>query len=280
VPVGAVLAFVAFHIALKAVFFSAGFLGYVADPVYDLTRGLVTHSATAGLIEIVVLLSFLLLIGRLRTTDIGLQRRFLLNGVIITAFLWSLTQTLTVCVGRLDGGALDFGFSWNPTSPVLWAGLLDAHAGGALIEEVIYRGFLMPQVFIALKRFTSWSITKSLVAAVTISQLYFAVNHLPAAFRTSLPASEIILYVVQVFFVGVFFVAVYMRTGNLFVAIGIHALLNFPGALFISRMDPFYIVLVLSCAILIVWPYLNRSLSDVFTMRRTAVQPRLTVQAA
>jgi len=53
--------FVGLHLLLKAIFFSPGFLSHVADPVYDLTGGFVTHSATAGLIEITILFVFLLL---------------------------------------------------------------------------------------------------------------------------------------------------------------------------------------------------------------------------
>ena len=143
------------------------------------------------------------------------------------------------------------------------------------IEEVIYRGFLLPQVFLLLVARKSWDSSKALLVALLSSQAYFALNHLPAALLTYreewLGAT---LYIIQVLLVGILFAAIYIRTGNLFVAIGLHALINFPSELFVSRLDPFLLVLMACCAILIAWPYLNRSLEDVFTLRPSFIQPQ------
>lgn len=275
-----VAVFLGLHVALKAVFFSSDFLDLVADPIYDLTHGVFTHSASAGFVEIVFLGSFLLVIGGLRLSDVGLRRSLLLNGLLITGFVWSLCQTFIVFASWIDGGALDFGHPWRPFSSALWAGLLDAHVGSAFVEEAIYRGFLLPQVFVILRRWSSWSVARSLVASITISQVYFAAWHIPAALRTAASGPEILFYLLQVFLVGILFAAVYLRTGNLFVGIGIHALLNFPGALFVSGTDPFLVVLVTACVILVAWPYLNRTLSDVFTMRPSTADLRLAADSA
>jgi membrane protease YdiL (CAAX protease family) len=185
----------------------------------------------------------------------------------VIAFLWSLAQTVSVVIGRVDGGVLNFGHSWNIAGSAFWAGTFEAFAAGAILEEVIYRGFLLPQAFLLIRGIWKWNLSKSLVAATAVTQCYFAINHLPAALRMNLPAIEIGLYLTQVFFVGVLFVAIFLRTGNLLVAIGIHALVNFPGELFVSRVDPSFVVLVISCAILLSWPYLSRLLGDVFTLR-------------
>jgi hypothetical protein len=53
----ALIAFVVLHVALKATFFSKIFMDSIADPVYLLTNGLMTHSASAGIIQGVVLTS-------------------------------------------------------------------------------------------------------------------------------------------------------------------------------------------------------------------------------
>jgi membrane protease YdiL (CAAX protease family) len=269
----ALVGFVLLHIALKALFFSPWFLQYFADPVYDATRGIVTHSAAAGLTESIVLLIFIVGVARLCLADVGLRWDRFMSGVTVTVFVWAVVQTLTVALGRLDGGLLAFGRTWDLTASVIGARVIEAQSGGAFIEEIIYRGVLLPQVYLVLRAGTRWAESRVLFSAAIASQAYFAINHLPAALRTyAEPWSVTALYLVQVLFVGLLFAAVYLRTGNLFVAMGLHALLNFPGELFTARVDPFFVVLVVSCAILIAWPYLNRSLGDVFTLRPALAQ--------
>ena len=156
------------------------------------------------------------------------------------------------------------------------AGFLEAQAGGAFIEEIVYRGVLLPQLLLLLAAVTRWRTGTVVVAAVFGSQLYFALAHLPAAVTVyAAPWTGTALYLTQVLFVGIFFAVVYWRTGNLFVAIGLHALINFPGELFVARIDPFFLSLVVCCGIVIAWPYLNRSLGDVFTLTPSVVQPAL-----
>src|SRR5690606_31268939 len=98
-------------------------------------------------------------------------------------------------------------------------------------------------------------------------QLYFAVNHIPAALRMHLPAAEMAAYIVHVALVGALFAALYLRTGNLFVAVGAHALVNNPAALFVAGFDPALLALVLVCLLLLAWPALHRTFAEVFTLR-------------
>ena len=106
------------------------------------------------------------------------------------------------------------------------------------------------------------------------SQVYFALAHVPAALRAySEPWTGTTLYLIQVLLVGILFAAVYLRTGNLFVVMGLHALINFPGELFVARIDPSFVALVVCCGILIAWPYLSRSLGNVFTLTPSLVEP-------
>ncbi len=262
----ALLIVIGLHLALKTLFFNEGFLVF-ADHVYYATRGMVSHSGIAGLIQAVVVLGYLLLVARLRPSDIGLTWEKLPNAMVVTFFLWSLAQVVSVIIGRADQGWLDFGFPWMPDRSGFWLAVAESQAVTALIEEVVFRGLLIPQVFFLLRAVAKWSVRTSMVSSIVITQLYFAMNHLPAAVRMSIQGPESYLYILQVFCVGLLLAAVYLRTGNLFVAIGIHGLVNFPAALFVSRVNPSIIVLTLSCFLLICWPYLGRAMHEVFTTR-------------
>ncbi len=271
----AVVAFIVVHLVVKAVVFSHPFLTYVADPVYDATRGLVTHSTIAGIFEISIVGAFLFAIVRLRRSDLGIHSG-ISNAVLVTIFVWSMAQFLAVFVGRLDGGTLFFGKAWRVADPFYWAGLVQSQAVTAFIEELMFRGFLLPQVFLILIGVTKWTWIRCVVVAALVTQTYFALCHVPSALRMGLSNAAIAVYVVEALLVGLLFVAIYLRTGNLFVAIGIHGLLNYPGSLFVSRVDPSLIVLVLSCALLIAWPYCARIMNEVFTLRVGMIEPSLS----
>jgi membrane protease YdiL (CAAX protease family) len=268
VPPIAIAAFIVLHLVLKAGIFGTFFLENVADPVYAITRGVVTHSATAGILQTAILLVFLFGSVGVRGVDLGARLQGLGSGIVITLFVWLLAQTGTVLVGSIDGGTLQFGSILTLSGISLSAGLVEAQAGGAVIEEIVYRGFLFPQIFLLLRYGRGWKAPRAGTMALFVSQLYFAICHFPAALRTyAEPWIETTLWLVQVFVVGLLFCIAYLVTGNLFAVIGLHSLLNFPGPLFITRVAPFFLVIVAGCLVLAFWPQLSRTFSSMFSIR-------------
>ena len=261
--------FVLGHLALKAVFFSAPFYRLVAAPVYAWTSGVVTPIVLAAIIEFIVLIGGVCVwAGGLRLRHLGLERPAFINAGVVMLLVWGLAQATTVLLGW--SGLVPF--KPNPdlaifSVPVLVGKQLDAIVGSALIEEVMYRGFLMTQLVLLFQRLWPRRPGRSLIAAVGLTQLYFGLNHIPAAMRMHLPAAEIAVYIVHVVLVGMLFAALYLRTGNLFVAVGAHAIVNNPASLFVSGFDPALLALVLVCLMLLVWPMLHRTFADVFTLR-------------
>ncbi len=261
--------FVLGHLALKALFFSMPFYHFVAAPVNFWTAGVVTPVVLAALVEAVVLVGgVMVLTGGLRLRDLGLERQAFVNAGVVMLLVWGLVQATTVLLGWT--GLVPF--KPNPdlalfSMPVLVGRQLDAIVGSALIEEVMYRGFLMTQLYVVVRR--RWPARPGfcLGLAVGLPQLYFGINHVPAALRMHLPTAEIAVYIVHVVLVGVLFAALYLRTGNLFVAVGAHAIVNNPASLFVVGFDPALLALVLVCLMLLVWPMLHRTFADVFTLR-------------
>ncbi len=84
-----------------------------------------------------------------------------------------------------------------------------------------------------------------------------------------LPPAEIAVYIVHVVLVGLLFTALYLRTGNLFVAVVAHALVNDPTPVFIAGPDPALFALIGVCLLLLAWPILHRWCNEVFTLAET-----------
>ncbi|MDX1419537.1 MAG: CPBP family intramembrane glutamic endopeptidase [Rubricoccaceae bacterium] len=250
-------AFLLTHAGLKAVVFSSGFQ-LPADRLYAATAGLVTPVLLAGLVSWIVLVGGVALgLGRLRAADAGLRGSDLGRALAVLVPLWLGIQALSAASCALEGGvALGHRFGGYPVlHPV---GLrLQAVLGSGLLEEVIYRGVLLPQAYL-LARSQGLPATTALAGAALVTSLYFGVSHLPAGLRMGLPTADLAIYLLHAALAGLLFAALYVRSGNLFVAAGAHALINDPVALFAVPFEPALLALVAACALLLSWPWLSR----------------------
>lgn len=176
----------------------------------------------AGLALLVVGLLFL--VGRLWPRDVGLIPADLRNGVVFTIVSFVLIQagvaaaSLATGAGLVNGWA-DYGI--RVTVTLLVAQLF----GNALLEEIAFRGFLLPQFYLKLRRRGVWA----LVLAAMGSQALFALAHVPnRLWVTGAAPAELPGHLLMLFAMGLWFALVYLLTGNLFAAVGLHAIVNVP----------------------------------------------------
>ncbi|MEM7787566.1 MAG: CPBP family intramembrane glutamic endopeptidase [Bacteroidota bacterium] len=241
------------HAALKALFFWRPYLQEVALPIETATGGLVTTVTLAGLISWAVLVGGVLLAwGGLRLADLGLTGRSLREALPILVGLWAIAQVAHALVGTASGGTT------LAASMPSWSAAIglrvQAVVGSGLLEETLYRGFLMVQVFALLRVRTGRE--QALAWAIVASSLYFGLNHIPAGLRAGLPLLEAVGFAGYSALVGGMFAVLYVRTGNLFVAAGAHALINDPVPLFSAPVDPSVVVLTVAAVMMLAWPVL------------------------
>ena len=281
--------FLVLNTALLFVFRTPTFHQYVSGPVESGTGGLIPHVLLANLIAAAVLIGGLIVgLGGLRWKDVGVPLGWrgawqVLNAVLVTYTLWACAQLVLALHGWAVPGTLDY----NPD----WVGFTDEHRstiadsmtaffGSALVEEVKYRGFLLAQLFLLANHWVlsgsgRTAVRRRLWIAVVGSQFVFGLNHLPAGIDTGFTGWTLCLYIVQVGFVGVVFAILYLRTGNLFIVVGAHALINDPMPLYLSRLDPRFVSLTLVLALLLAWPMLKSVFHHVLAVDRLRALSRL-----
>lgn len=201
-------------------------------------------NATAGLvnvtlaftvpIQLIVIGGLLLGIFRFRPREIGLVLAKLPAGVLLTAVAWAAAQVVFVIVCVLAGQEIAVNPRWQGADWTQEAGAwLGQLFGNTPLEEVVFRGFLLPQcVLLVLSSMPKARPAIAIVAAVVVSQALFAVTHV--FFNARQPEGQWLL--LAQFTMGLAFAGVYLRTGNLFLAMGLHALVNNPSPLL---TDPF-----------------------------------------
>ncbi len=224
---------IAVHFALTAVVNLVFFAHGAFRPLASATGGLFTGSLLANIVFIVVLVAGIVLrFGRLRLYDVGLIPRHILVGILFTLGMWGAAQVVQLLASLIAYGTVTLSTDW--LNPGFMVGMVLAQIfGNALFEEIAYRGFLFPQVYLRLGGLRSrpWG---RLGLALLISQGLFALSHIPNRIYLGMTPSDIALDLVMLLGWGTLYTIVYLRTDNLFIVIGIHALGNTPTTLFQS----------------------------------------------
>jgi len=242
----------AFHPTLPAI-------SDVLAPIFDATGGLVDVTLLVNLAFVVVIVGGIILwFGNLRLRDIGLVQEDIQLGIGITAGTWILVQVTGVAALMLQSESPALADSLIRVGILsVLGGFIGQFFGNALYEETVYRAFLLPQL---AKKFTrlykSGSPRIAFLSALLASQIVFTLIHVPGRLAGGVEVGNLPVFLVAPFVLGVLFALIYARTGNLFVTIGLHALVNDPVLLVDAGGVVLVPLLLVVLAILVAWPSL------------------------
>lgn len=223
--------FVVAHLALTIIVNLVFFAGNTFRPLASATGGLFTGSLLANLVFIGLLVVLVILrTGGLRPYDVGLIPRHIPLGVLATLGFWGAAQVIHLIAGWLTYGEVALNADW--ANPAFMIGLILTQIfGNALFEEIAYRGFLFPQLYLRLDA-ARHSPARRLALALLVSQGIFAIAHIPNRIYLGMSSAQIALDLLMLLCWGTIYTLIYLRTDNLFLVVGIHALGNTPTTLF------------------------------------------------
>ena len=223
-------------------------------PLAQVTAGLVQSTLIVNLIGLVLIgIGIILCAGKLKKGDIGIRFSVLSQAILTTLCLWAAIQLVGLIINVALGNGLVLDSVWQERGWTVILGALIAQLfGNSLLEEIEYRGFLLPQFFLKFKSLASHR-NHRIAAAVVVSQLVFSLSHIANRLYLGMPFSEWPLGFFTLLGIGVLFAFVYLRTGNLFIAVGVHSLTNSPVSLFISQEAAGNIALALGLILVFVW---------------------------
>jgi membrane protease YdiL (CAAX protease family) len=215
------------------VLFPSGALGILSGP----TAGLISPTLLANAMMLVVVVGFLRLVGGLSAGDLGLRPTHLTLALGVTFAVWlgvNLLQ-MTYALGKHISVAVNP--DWERLGAPRMLGIfLGQILGNALFEEIMFRGFLFQQMRLRLLR-AECRPTTALMVGLGLSQAIFAAIHVPLRLQSGMSLSALPMELALLFVLGVLLALLYWRTGNLFVSVGIHALLNTPLLAVREQMD-------------------------------------------
>lgn len=176
---------------------------------------------------VVIVWLCMLKLGCLRACDVGLVPSHIGRGVAATVAMW-LVLNLVLWVAAGTNVRVWSGWSERGVVSLLVTVVVGQLLGNALLEEIVYRGFLVPQVQLRLPAALRGHSLVGCAAAIVISQLVFAVLHAPDRTAAGLAGPELWANLSRVFGWGVVFAVLFVATRNLFLTVGFHAPTNYP----------------------------------------------------
>ena len=226
-----ILRLIAVHFTLTAIVNLVFFAGNTFRPLASATGGLFTGSLLANLVFIVILVMLIILrFGGLRLYAVGFIPRNIPFGILFTVGIWGAAQFIHLIAGLLTYGSVALSTEW--VNPAFMIGMvLTQIFGNALFEEIAYRGFMFPQLYLRMANLKArpWA---RLALALLISQGLFALSHIPNRIYLGMKPNEIAVDLLMLLGWGTLYTLIYLRTDNLFIVVGIHALGNTPTTLF------------------------------------------------
>lgn len=171
-------------------------------------------------------LSRIIVFGILVPTAIlcGYKRVFTVK-VKLRDLLWCL-PCLLVAIVNFPFTAIISGAAKVERVDLIWLFALDC-LGIGLLEELLFRGILQSLLFDVFKK-------KRVIFAVFVNSLVFGAWHLVNLFAGA-GIGDTLLQVGYSFLIGGMLSAVFLRTGNLWVCVFLHALFDF-GGLIVTRL--------------------------------------------
>lgn len=204
--------------------------------IFLATSGLVEADLLIRIFEICFVLVFVRLAGGLRARDLGLTSP-LPRAVLFTALLWALTQVGLAIWQIGTVGQISWNGAWRePGATFVLGELISQLFGNALFEETVWRGFIFVQLFSLLKQ---RGVKRALPKSLLISQGLFALTHIPfQLLNWGSTWAELPFWLLATGVAGAIFAVVYIKTQNLFIAVGFHAIFNEPTQLFAPPVEP------------------------------------------
>jgi len=227
--------------------------------IYKLTNGLVNFTLLIYLILIFTIIFGLFIgLGKLRLKDLGVRIDKIKNSILFTVLFWIIINIITAICLLIVSGSIALNRSWGEKGALALLGLLLCQLfGNALYEEIAFRGFLFPQIYLKIKKISRLNKKNKIIISIILSQAYFSIMHIPNRLYHNINGIELLIHLIMVFIIGIVFVLLYLRTNNLFIVIGIHALADAPTLIFASPFNENIIPGILPIIILIFWPRID-----------------------
>ncbi len=219
-------------------------------PLYKYSHGLLHPTLQGNLISLLIFGFIIFKAGKLRVKDLLLTPENFKIGLKWGLIIWLLLQVVVLLYHLFSGRPVIAIAQPRHSLSVITGQLF----GNALLEEMLYRGILLWQIYLLFRR--KYMHGKALIFALLISQAIFSLIHIPNRVlvkEIGFSAGDFI----RLMLMGIVFALIYLRTANFTFAVIVHSLLNYPTTIIETDMPAKLIVLLATVLLTLFWPQLT-----------------------
>ncbi len=222
-------------------------------PISIWSYGLINPTLQANIFTLLIFGFIIFKIGKHNFSSIWLNGEKLRSGLILGIIFWLIIQASVFLYLIFSGSSLLL--HENIIKEI--GGILGQLFGNALNEELVFRGIFFLQFYIITKK--RFSNRTAFLIAIIVSQLFFAVVHLPNRIMVK-HFENLLLDQVRLFIMGILFVIFYVRTKNFALSVIIHSLFNYPLRIFAADFPYDLIVFIIFLLTMIFWNKIEKTL--------------------
>lgn len=188
--------------------------------------------------------------GCQRPDDLGLGGTGVIPGLVYGVLYWLSLQAAVMAAAPWYGGPARLDPQLTTGAWMAFAGpLIDQLIFFASAEEIVYRGFLLPQIYLRLQERIPKPLALS--GSALLCSVFFAVLHIPHRLKEGIAGQELVFSILLLVIAGCFFCGIYLLTRNLLTVILVHGLSNSPTLLYDAEI-PWQHALVLKYGLALV----------------------------
>lgn len=235
----------------------------IVSTLNSITAGFVIPTITNYTVYIIVIIGIIIAWpGKISGKSVGLIKTKVFPALGYTLGIWIIPQLIILIYLTITGGQFILSEFWLKYGLVTGLGVICGQFfGNALYEEVIFRGFLVPQFYRRFSKSIRKIETKALIFSIILSQLVFALIHIPNRIHNGESnVINLLIVILPIFLIGVFLTILYLRSQNLFLCIAIHSLMNYPAFVLESPIESKTIMAILALLLIIFYPQIRRTL--------------------
>jgi membrane protease YdiL (CAAX protease family) len=191
------------------------FAGSAVFELEQATGGLVQPALVGALIT-ALLVGAVLRRERVSLAEAGVTARGVVRGLAVLAVVYAGIQLGLAATALLAGDGIHAGIALRADPRAVLGGVIAQLLGTALVEEAVFRGFLLRQLALRMR----------IAPAVAAAALAFALWHLPHRSDLGLRGLELAASLAVAGLGGVVASYLYLRSRNLWIAVALHALFN------------------------------------------------------
>ncbi|MBN2156475.1 MAG: CPBP family intramembrane metalloprotease [Candidatus Lokiarchaeota archaeon] len=224
--------------------------------IEEVTNGIINSTLIGSLALSLVILVFMIRIGgKVKFSHLGLVPSHLPKGLLIYGGVYVLLNLTLLIINWIVRTRPIWYPYWEEVGSfsIAFGYLLAQIFGNVLFEEVYFRGFLWAQLSIKFTNLFRNKPVLGLNIGALVSNLLFALLHIPVRILNGLVGWDLLLSLLIVFGLGFLFTFVYLITENLFASMAIHILLNVSFVFFNPIFDASTLCLIITGVLMVVW---------------------------